>query len=106
MASLLVLLASCRLVRCNVPLWGFLFVAEYLNVRLLVKVCMAVFQLLSDGQVAAGYVPYGMFETCKHERSVRYRRRRDSFVEGRIGGSKFKLDMAREGRSGGLPMRY
>ena len=66
---------------------------------------MAVFQLLSDGQVAAGYVPYGMFETCKQEQSVWYRRR-DSFVEGQIGGSKFKLAMATGGRSDGLSMRY
>ena len=75
------------------PLWGFLFVAKYPDVQLLVKVCIAVFQLLSDGQVATGYAPYCMFETCKQEQSVWYRRRRDSFVEGHIRGSKFKLAM-------------
>ena len=59
--------------------------------QLLFKVCMPVFQLVSDGQVATGYAPYCMFETCKQEQSVWYRRRRDSFVEGQIGGSTFKL---------------
>ena len=74
--------------------------------QLLFKVCMPVFQLVSDGQVATGYAPYCMFETCKQEQSVWYRRRRDSNVEGQIGGSKFKLAMATGGRSGGLSMRY
>ena len=87
------------------PLCVFLFVAKYPDMQLLVKVCMAVFQLLSDGQVATGYAPYCMFETCKQEQSVWYRRR-DSFVEGQIGGSKFKLAMATGGRSDGLSMRY
>ena len=48
--------------------------------RLLVNVCVTVFSLLSDGQVAAGYAPYCVLETCKQERSVRYRHRPDSFV--------------------------
>ena len=59
--------------------------------RLLVNVCVTVFSLLSDGQVAAGYAPYCVFETFKQERSVWHRRRRDSRVEGQIGGLNSNL---------------
>ena len=101
MASLLVLLSlSTSWMKCAAMF--FFFLAKYPDMQLLAKVCMGVFHLLSDGQVATGYVPYCMFETCKQEQGVWYRRRRDSFVEGQIGGSKFKLAMARGDRGGGL----
>ena len=98
--------SRCRPVKGNVPLWGSVSVAKYPDMQLLAKVCMAVLQLLSDGQIATRYAPCCMFETCKQEQSVWHRRRRDSFVEGQIGGSKFELAMATGGRSGGVSMRY
>ena len=88
------------------PRWGYGFVAKYPDMQLLVKVRMAVFQLLRDGQIATRYAPYCMLETCEEEQSVLYRRRGDRFVKGQIGGSTFKLAMATGGRSGGLSMRY
>lgn len=75
---------------------------------LLGKVCKAIFHVFSDGQVAARYAPYFMFETCRQKQSVWYWRRRGSFYESQIGGSIFKLAtrMATGGRSGGMPMLY
>ena len=41
----------------------FSFFAKYSDMRLVVKVCMGVFSLLSDRQVDIGYDPYCIFET-------------------------------------------
>ena len=71
---------------------------KYPDMELLAEVCMAVSHLLIDGQVATGYVPYCMFETCKKEQGVWYRSRRDRFVEGQT--------MTTGDRGGGLSVRY
>ena len=67
---------------------------------------MGVFPLVSDGQVDFGYDPYCIFEICKQEWSICYRRHRDTLLRVRLGAQKFELAIVTGGRSGGSSMRY